>query len=265
MRSVYRVAVCALLLLPGVARASVFYSVNVSQSLLTYDTVGNLLFSTPMTGFSGAMTSLAVQPGTGTLFGETANGSSDFLVTIDPNTGTVTSIGTLFSNGSGSGMLNTTNLAFLNNGHLYMGINDALYEVDLLDASLSLIGGTSVAGPMGGGTGLTLWLSNSTSIMSVDPSTGNLTQIGTTVNRSPSSGLTGGPASGYFYFLRAGLRTDTLDSLDPSFNESQIATLPSPPDGVLAYAPSSFTPEPTSLGLLGAGVVGLFAFRKYWK
>ncbi|HLH16930.1 MAG TPA: hypothetical protein VKX45_06900 [Bryobacteraceae bacterium] len=255
------------MLIPALGRASVFYSANGAGSLLTYDTVGNLLFTTPLTGFSGMIESLAVQPGTGTLFGEAAVGStSDDLITIDPNTGAVTTIGTMFSRGSGSGQVfETTNLAFLDSGNLYLGVNDSLYQVNSLNASISLVGGAGIDGPLAGGAGLTLWASNTTNVYSVAPATGALTLLGNTVLSPSGRSLTAGPG-GNLYFIRAGVSNYTLNDLDSNYNETQGATLAGPPvPGALTYDSQNFSPEPAAFGLLGAGIAGLFVFRKYLR
>ncbi len=283
MRYCYAIATCALLLLlPGMAQASLFYSANGLGNLLTYDTAGNLLFSTPLTGSPGTIIALAVQPGTGTLFGDAewnpAGGSgsgsgtttTDYLVTINPNSGAVTTIGEIQSGGAAYN-LGTTNLAFLANGNLYgafgaAGISppnggDPLYEVDPLDGSITQIGG-NLEGGLAGDTGLVQYSTTFGNLYTVDTGSGNRSLLATTSSAALTRSLTFGP-NGLLYLI------DSAGNLDHFDNGYHLVTGPalvqSPNSNILAYAQDSFSPEPAAFGLLGAGIAGLFVFRKYLR
>ena len=137
-----------------------------------------------------------------------------------------------------------------------------LYSVDTLNGAISPIGGLFVAGGLAGASGLTDYNGHGQTY-SIDPSDGSATLLATITDPTTYS-FTVGPGGLYYLIDSSG----NLDTLDGSFNLTTGPALAgSPNPNVLAFSPgvTGFTPEPASLGLLGAGIAGLVAFRKYLR
>ena len=182
-----------------------------------------------------------------------ANG---LLTTVNLTTGELTTIGALPA-GSES-------LAFLNSSEvLVLTTPGALYDVDPLTASYSLIGDLPAGASMGGGTGNIRFdpqngllyetsYSADSELFLVNPSNASATLIGSTTLTDIALGTFSG---GLFYGTALSGTTDEVITLDPA---TAATALIASTNGIYSFAA---IPEPDSVLLLAAGLTALFACR----
>jgi PEP-CTERM motif len=287
--------VAGLLGMPHQGRADIFYAASgsngVNGNLYTLDSsTGTPTLVAPLLDSSlnpYGMTGLAFQPGTGALYGSTANSSptsSAHLVLIDRSTGQVSDIG-LF--GVGATM---SDITFTSDGTLYgwhAAGNHSLYRINLATGAATLVGTSDVSSQFGGGA-LAASLSGTIfatpdsatnppgTLRTVDRTTGLTTYVGT-LSGAPlmsgssiiinsmdfsSSGVLYGINSNQFpantHLVRIDTSTAAITDVGPSANFL---------DGLaILRQPASVIPEPSTLALAGVALasLALVRLRRRW-
>lgn len=209
--------------------------------------------------------------------------SNSRLWTLSPTTGAATLVGSLgFNLQEGDMTINP------NTGQMYVadGIGDKLYTVNKTTGAPTLVGsfgtdGRDVSGLQFIGStlyGLALRDSSPDVLVTVDPTTGVATLVGTTgtnlgviaaMGRDPVSGITyiAGPLTGfgnnneiYSVNLGTGAATDLGALSGITYSVSGFSVAGSPP--IL-----NPIPEPTTMLLVGSGLIGLagYARKKFFK
>lgn len=215
-----------------------------------------------------SVSGLAFDPINGVLYGSTGGASGTQLLTINPNSGLVSVVGS-FNVGSAT----MTDLSFDSSGHLF-GIGSSgganLYSINLGTGQATMVGSSGISFTQGGG----LAISSSGTFYGApipgefgtyDPTTGVYTHIAT-----PGSpvGSGGGYAAlafdGSVLFgdnLKAGGTGLTdLVTIDPTTGDvTDLGASVTHLDAIAFEA----VPEPSTIALLvGAGAVGLLARRR---
>ena len=205
------------------------------------------------------MTGIAFGPD-GTLYG----GSAEFfpkLFTIDPTTGAGNVVGEL------GGTFIFTGIAFSPDGILY-GVDEfgPLFTIDTTTGTRSIIGTTEYSNrglafaPDGTlySTGQTQGGINENGLFSIDTTTGAATLVGPIGGGSFISGLTFTPDGTLF---AVDIVNSRLLTLDPTTGAGSVVG-PLGRDTVHGLTFRADIPEPTTLAILGLGLVGLGAMRR---
>jgi hypothetical protein len=228
-------------------KAAVVYATNESAFGQMDPSTGVFTQISPET----AMNDIAFAPN-GVLYA-IANG---LLTTVNLSTGGLTTIGALPPV--------PESLAFLNSSELLvLTTPGALYDVDPLTASYSLIGDVPSGASMGGGTGNIRFdpqngmlyetsYSADSELFVVNPSNASATLIGSTTLTDISLGTFSG---GLFYGTAESGANYEVITLDPA---TAATSLVASTNGIYSFAA---IPEPDSVLLLAAGLTALLACR----
>jgi hypothetical protein len=217
-----------------------------------------------------SVSGLAFNPISGVLYGSTGGVSGTQLLTINPNSGLVTVVGSF-----GAGSATMTDLAFDSSGHLF-GISSSgganLYSININSGAATLVGSSGISFTEGGGLAISpLGIAYGAPIPgeygTYDLTTGAYTHIAI-----PASPVGSGAGYGALAFngstlygdnLKAGSSGAThLVTIDPTTgNVTDIGASVTHLDAIAVQVAE--VPEPTTISLLvGAGVLGLFAGKR---
>jgi hypothetical protein len=237
----------------GSIHSGSLYTINTSTGA---GTLVGALVGASNSALKYAITGLAFQPGTGTLFGATSKNSTNSansLVTVNPATGAVTVIGP-FNIGSQQG---PADLTFTPGGTLYGWIEGDLDQLATINLST---GQATSVGPSGISTFGSGIASNSSGVLyyagfgtggaldTVNASTGAPTKIATL-----GSGNTSGDSVAALAFSPGGV----LFGIEGGDTTTALITI------ALTVTPPAPTPAPTTwiLAALGLACIGLYQKR----
>jgi hypothetical protein len=240
----------------GSSGSGSLYTINTSTGAATL--VAALVDATNAT-LHYAITGLAFQPGTGTLYGSTSQNSStapDSLVTINPSTGKVTLIGSYGLTVS-SNPQTAADITFTPGGTLYGWMEpdtDGLATINLSTGAAATVGSTGNdtfgSGLASNSSGVLYYAGKGTNgaFWTLNPSTGVPTQVGT---------ITGGPGLSDSIPALAFSPAGVLFAINggdgsPSANLVTVALAAPAPPG---------TPVPATWLLSAVGLVGLGLYQ----
>jgi hypothetical protein len=250
------------------------YTVNPTTAAFT--SVGDITTSTGAIG----MTGMAFDPLNGILYGVTGLESPTSprnLVTINPATGAAAIVGALMDLANPGSSVGLTDISFRSDGTLFGITPGTLYTINLGTAGLTSIGSTGENPPGGrlafNSTG-TLYSAGSAvgTVDTLSTSTGART-TGPTLTNSPHAGTLGAMNALAFNSADVLYGTDSDRAQNGTTNVAvdlvtintttgvvtNVGVLPNDVDAI-AFGPA--VPEPSTVALLGAGVLMAGLFRR---